>query len=204
MQVITPQALKEPTNPESATPKDNASKKHSFPVSMSKQADEDCYKWDDLKTVYLETIETISSQVALIEELQKQYAANRELVVEDLNDSFKGLKLSFRDLVKDAMTIAIEHATETTEIATADHGLTEVPVKFRTGVLDPDDEDAEYTYVNIATRYLNTQETVTNLITTGWVDLFATLRIETTELAETVSDATTAMNSDVLGDKQHD
>jgi len=128
--------------------------------------------WDDLAETHKETMASIQAQIAMVEELQKKCPEGAE---EEVIKGFDGLIKSFRDLIIDTATNGVQHAVTTTSDTMPNGKVLEYATEFMSGPLDDDDDALEY--INVGSKYYNTQEKVMALMSTGWVDLFTTMKM---------------------------
>lgn len=161
----------------------NADKKPPLNLESVKEAS----TWDSLAVLNKETIENINGQLALVLELR---SVHKDRVVGDIELAFTGLELSFKDLIRETVALGCEHASKTTTITASDDEI-EIATEFSSGDIENDDQALNY--VNIGSRYLNIQDRTVSLISQGWVDLFAKLRIPTGALLEEITKGTAAI-----------
>jgi len=138
--------------------------------------------WESLASLHKETLTDIQSQLALVEELRKKYADNMS---EEIAVAFTGLTMSFTDLIKETISIGLDHAVSTNEVAVSEDETMEFSTEFRSGLV-ADDDDESLLYLNIGSRYMNIQDKTVSLISMGWVDLFAKLKLPTGDLEKTI------------------
>jgi len=125
---------------------------------------DDELNWDGLPQLRKEVTEELLKQQAFILELSKVYKKQ----LEDSPSTYKfieGLMLSLKDL---AMQLA--------ELDGA--------IKNRVGVVDNVDDKLEY--LNIATTYINIQESITSLVSNGYLEVVSSLNLNVDKLKETI------------------
>jgi len=128
--------------------------------------------WDDLAETHKETMASIQAQIAMVEELRARCPEEAE---EEIIKGFDGLSKSFKDLIIDTISYGVQHAKTTTTDKMPNGDTLEYATEFLSGPLD--DDDAAMEYINIGTKYYNVQEKVMALMSTGWVDLFTTMKM---------------------------
>ena len=126
---------------------------------------DDELNWDGLPQFKKEVVQELLKQQAFILELSKVY--KKQLEANPSTYKFvEGLMLSLKDL---AMQLA--------ELDGA--------INNRTGVVDNVDDKLEY--LNIATAYINIQESITSLVSNGYLEIVSSLNLNVDKLKETIT-----------------
>jgi len=137
--------------------------------------------WNTLSDIFSDTIREITKQLALVTELREKAG---DKVTDELAECFTGLELSFKDLIKDAVALAIKHSSKTAKKTLDNDKELEYPVDLYSGKVK--DEEEAMDYLNIASAYMNIQDKTVSLISLGWVDLFVKLKYPVSEISDTI------------------
>jgi len=126
---------------------------------------DDELNWDGLPQFKKEVVQELLKQQAFILEWSKVY--KKQLEANPATYKFvEGLMLSLKDL---AMQLA--------ELDGA--------INNRTGVVDNVDDKLEY--LNIATAYINIHESITSLVSNGYLEIISSLNLNVDKLKETIN-----------------
>ena len=135
------------------------------PAVMPEFEVDDELNWDDLPKLKKEVTDELLKQQAFILELAKVY--KKQLEANPATYKFvEGLMLSLKDL---AMKIPELNAA----------------IKNRTGIVDNVDDKLDY--LNIAAGYINTQESITSLVSNGYLEIVSSLNLNVDKLKDAIN-----------------
>ena len=155
-------------------------------------------KWEHLDEPRGEIARLIYSQFLLISRLSDAHKEDIEKDTE-IKEAIIGFEQVLLDLSNEARVLALKHATETEE-KDAGEGLGKVKIatKFLTGEVEPGSDD-EFTYLGIAAEYITLLEKITFVTSTGYLDIFTRLKVDTKDMVKIMEDGAKEIKEAVDG-----
>jgi len=119
-------------------------------------------RWDDLNAIFIELATDVQKQQTLILELAKQH----ENIINNDTSTYSmvsGLIKSIDDVATDIVNIRKEHSINNVT---------------RTGPVDKNNTDDVMLNIELTSKYVTAREVLTNLTSTGFIDIFSKLKID--------------------------
>jgi len=141
-----------------------------------KELTDEVVDWSELELARNEAADDLIQQQMLFTELATVYK-------EKLNNDKEAFAIvdgavkTFYDIANEIVENSLQHAVETEEI---EPGVS-IPTKYRSGTVTGTDEQLEY--FGIASKYIHTAEKIAYISSTMYLDVFAKLKLDATELS---------------------
>lgn len=123
--------------------------------------------WEELKLMFEETRNELIKQQMLVSETIKHVSA--------LMEQDPKLCAAMHGLIKCFTDIAIKLKQNATYHMKIDENTNSI-VEYKQGVIDEDDVDSTLAFTQIMTNYINAQEQITHIVSTGFLEVFTLIK----------------------------
>jgi len=146
-------------------------------ISIDTTMKDDALYWDGLIEMREDLLKSIFVQNSIILELVQTHEAAIN-ASKEIYEQSDGLIKSIQDINKDVELISAKHTLNG---------------ELRRGIIDTSTNDPEK-YLYIGTEYVNLTETLSNLMSTAYLDIFTKLKISTAGVKDAIDQGNAAVN----------